>query len=234
MSAQPLYSSGTVLPGALLQGTAPVRPDPLISTMLAREVAKEEDPVKLRQGTVSAMDLVWGPTATPSLTINLGGKDIPGCRFINGYQPRLGDVVWCLRNGLDVLVIGSLAREGVSPFDGPELCSYGSGFTYASNATNDPPRAYAQGDNAYISGRVRRSSGTGIIPFVVPVGYRPRTEIYRAYLTVFALGAGSAEGPTFTAEVDLNGEVTLRHTTTVTWGTTTWLSIFGSYPRERV
>lgn len=75
---------------------------------LAREIAGDrETPVRLRQGVISAVDTASIPH-TCSVTLTGASDTTPGARFFTFYRPRVNDVVWCLQNGPDVLVLGDL------------------------------------------------------------------------------------------------------------------------------
>lgn len=140
MTDAPVYSSGTVLPGSVLAGV-PTAPDPLIASMLAAEVSRREEPVRLRQGTVTALSL----SGIPTITVNLGGTDIPGCRYFYGYVPHVGDVVWCLKNGLDVLVIGTLVTNDSAAMRLIQFAGDGTQFTTSSTTGASMGTAGAQG-----------------------------------------------------------------------------------------
>lgn len=53
----------------------------------------------LRQATVTAV-------GTGTVDLTLGGAAVPGVKHLSAYTPTVGDVVFCLVAGRDVLVLG--------------------------------------------------------------------------------------------------------------------------------
>ena len=175
------YASGTVLPGSLLAGGTPTRPDPLLASMLAAEVRRPEDPLRLRQGVVTAIDA--GPP--PSITLNLGGTDVPGCRYLQGYVPHVGDVVWCLRNGLDVIALGTLPQNDSAAMRLTQFAGDGTQTSTTSTTGAAMGAAGAQG--------IFTAPPSGIVEFTVGAQLRCATAGQSAVMG-FEVKAGSTIG----------------------------------------
>lgn len=63
-------------------------------------------PLGLRQGTVQAT--ATGPSRV-TVRLGAGTKDLPDRRYLAPYVPTVGDTVWVLVAGADLVVLGKLA-----------------------------------------------------------------------------------------------------------------------------
>lgn len=80
----------------------------LLLDRVAREIVGDKTtPLRVRQGIISAVNTASVPN-TCDVTLTGASDTTPGARFFAFYRPRVGDVVFCLQNGPDVLILGDL------------------------------------------------------------------------------------------------------------------------------
>lgn len=86
------------------------------ATQLARVVtggSEPQEPLQLRTATITAVSKATTPW---TVTINLGGTLIAGVTILGWTDPRVGEVVQCLKQGPTVFVLGAPAPgRTVSP-----------------------------------------------------------------------------------------------------------------------
>ena len=58
--------------------------------------------VLLRQFTVDALE-------QDAVTIDTGSGLVQGVKYLDSYTPSIGDTVWCLESGSDIIILGKLA-----------------------------------------------------------------------------------------------------------------------------
>lgn len=79
------------------------------ASQLARQItggAEPTDPLQLRTATITAVSKAQNPW---TVTINLGGSLISGVTILGWTDPRVGEVVQCLKQGPTVFVLGAPA-----------------------------------------------------------------------------------------------------------------------------
>ncbi len=104
---------------------------------------------------------------------------------------------------------------------GTATCSYGAGFAGTSGYTD--LLVSRSGRHVILRGRVARGSGTGILVGTVPVGFRPEVPVSGG---IVSLGAGTADGTRFLAEVATTGDITLAPLSgSPAWATSTWIPL---------
>lgn len=150
---------------------------------IAREMAEllmpppVADNPKLIQAVISSVQ--YG-----TLTIQLGGSPYPvgGIRYLGWYsKPKVGDSVWVLKNGPDLLVLGPLTpATTLEPWK--KIGTSGSVFNpaFTNLSASESGGGFAHGafykdpDGwVHLKGLVNRPSGTGDVIAQLPVGYRP-------------------------------------------------------------
>jgi hypothetical protein len=105
----------------LLNGEAELR-------RLGRQTLPEAPGVQFRQGVIQA-------ATPPTATLQLGGSttDIPGVPCLSSYTPVAGDTVCVLKNGPDLLIVGSVGPKAWTPYT-PTLRSWDSNANLADGS----------------------------------------------------------------------------------------------------
>jgi hypothetical protein len=67
-----------------------------------------------REGIVTSIDLSNPSAGLPTLTVNMGGIDIPGMAYVASYVPTVGDKVFVEMAAKDPLVVGKRS-DGTDP-----------------------------------------------------------------------------------------------------------------------
>lgn len=67
-------------------------------------------PLKLRQGVVTATNL----NGTITAIFGASTKEIPGLHCVETFMPVIGDSIWAIQNGADILVLGA-QRVDIGP-----------------------------------------------------------------------------------------------------------------------
>lgn len=87
-------------------------------------------PLQARQGTVAAYDVATG---TVSVFLSADLTQIDGCKVIGPDMPRLNDVVWLLKSGTDLLVLGNAGpKRGGYYFAGHHNAAFNIGTTFTN------------------------------------------------------------------------------------------------------
>lgn len=152
-----------------------------------REIAdlflKPEDPTppRLRQGIIAGIGMGRVDVLLEG-TFSIGG--IP---FLSSYVPRIGDVVWLIKNGADMFVLGDIVSGGVDQeawhfVDDTEYNEPPFQNGWVNYATTTPGVDYGEA-KFYIDvdgwvtlqGLLRNPTGAAYnsVMFTLPVGYRP-------------------------------------------------------------
>lgn len=119
-----------------------------------------------------------------SVDVHLRGQveESPGIRYLTSYRPGFGDVVWVLRWGTDMLVLGDsvpkpLSGGGVTIEPWHEVGTTGEpGFenSWVNFGSTNDTAAFAQQSDGWVrlKGSVK-SGSVGVPLFTLPEGYRP-------------------------------------------------------------
>lgn len=144
-----------------------------LAALLLRDPRSAEPP-KLLQGVIASV--AYDRTATVYIS---GGAEFPvgNIRVFDHYQPTAGDVVWLVKNGPDLMVLGKL-RPKLAAVEAWKLVgavgqpafqnswvNFGSGF--ADAAFYKDPDGWV-----HLRGLVKNGTNQATI-FTLPVGYRP-------------------------------------------------------------
>lgn len=137
---------------------------------LARKILEREGSsgVKLRQGTVTAVG-----AGTVDIQLSGASSSVPQARYLSGYTPILGDVVWCAQNGPDLLVLGDLQDRANTVQVPYSAFTAGNWYRLAYSQGGDPngnnvstgaPRAHARFSvaDAFSGRHARTEFGAGI------------------------------------------------------------------------
>ena len=133
---------------------------------------RDPTPVKWRQAVVTAVDV--GPPATYTLELGGATTTIPGVRSL--VPLVVGDTVWCVRNGTDLLIVGHIDTGWleIGAAGAPAWENNWQNYTGGAGAGTDwrlTSIRKAQGV-VYIDGLV--AGGTnGQSAFTLDVGWRP-------------------------------------------------------------
>jgi hypothetical protein len=155
--------------------------------------------------------------------VQIAGSDftIPRLRYMEGYQPRIGDVVWILRKGRDTMILGRLKNvtQQTLELDVPTVIGDGSAPGFASGAfiaaTSGGTKLqyYVDPDGiCHMSGKFIANTGASGTIFTLPVEARP----YQFCQFPCSRPGSTADMPRIT--VNTNGTVQLP--TTITAGST--------------
>lgn len=102
----------------------------------------------LRQGVVSALT---GNAFSYTYSVRIGGTDtvIPGVKALENVCPLVGDTVWILQNGPDVLIVGRTKSRVANIVAGKPGQPYISGGSPYVDVTLSNFRAYKLGPELY-------------------------------------------------------------------------------------
>lgn len=81
------------------------------------------DSLTLKQGVVSSI------SGTGTLGIYLSAEQtfaVTGIHYLKSYKPKVGDSVWCMKNGPDLIVLGTLANGGNDELRPINLLAWGT------------------------------------------------------------------------------------------------------------
>ena len=70
---------------------------------LAKALSRYEQTPSMRQAKITSV-------GTSELTIKLDGENIDRVRYLSSYTPSIGDTVWCIKFGPDLIVLGTLQQ----------------------------------------------------------------------------------------------------------------------------
>lgn len=116
---------------------------------VARQIARQNggSGARLRQGVVTAVG-----QGTVDVLLNGASSSVPQAKYLSGYVPVVGDTVWCIQNGPDLLVLGDLQdRANSVEVTASGVFTAGNWYRLASQAggdsagTNDPGYGGAYG-----------------------------------------------------------------------------------------
>jgi hypothetical protein len=142
-----------------------------LSEKILQNDSKVFGSAQLRQGVITAIDV-----STETCSLNFSGdmtNVVVGVSTLHSYAPLIGDVVWILKNGSDLLVIGPVASSPGyqwTPISYPTGWSTWSGFPDLAYKPDGLGRVWFRGGVS-----VAASNGTGV-KFTMPTGFRPAVQ----------------------------------------------------------
>lgn len=168
---------------------------------LAKAFTKDATGVRFRQAVVAALDATAG---TVDLTIAGADEVYPGAHYAGSYSPAVGDVVWYVTDGRDLMVAWALAPTGIVPWTAPTFTNswvnFGGGYRTAG---------YCKTANGRVHLRGMVKTGTlNTTVFTLPVGCRPTER------EVFVVNANGVFGR---VDVLADGQVTPMYATSTTY-----------------
>lgn len=103
-------------------------------------IVPQAAPLQARQATIAAYSVAGG---TVSVFLSGDLTQIDGCKVVGPDIPRVGDVVWLLKNGTDLLVLGNAGpKRGGYYFAGQQTAAFNINATFTSmtipNEIEDP------------------------------------------------------------------------------------------------
>jgi hypothetical protein len=183
----------------------------------ARDIARylmqpDKANLTLRQAVVVGIEM-----GSISIIMNDETFPIGGINFLNSYHPIVGDVVWLMKNGADMLVIGPVVipggvtqedRHHVGQTDYGEPAFMNSWQNYGNDGTYtyDDVTFYKDPDGfVHLEGVIKNTSGSAYntLMFTLPVGYRPD---YIVRIPIIANG-GTLISKLWVMEIQPDGDV---------------------------
>ena len=75
-------------------------------TYLVNQIKAPQPGLRLRQGYVASHD-----SGAKTIGVRIAGDSniLPGVRYLKSYSPTVGDTIWLLNSGADLLAIGNQA-----------------------------------------------------------------------------------------------------------------------------
>jgi hypothetical protein len=75
---------------------------------LVKQIKEPSSGLRLRQAEV----IVHNNTTPKSVDVKIAGDSniLPAVKYLNSFNPTVGDTVWLISNGADVLCIGNQAK----------------------------------------------------------------------------------------------------------------------------
>lgn len=150
--------------------------------------------VKRREGTISNIGTaVYGTSTFPSVEVtwSVGGEPSAGCRYVESYSPRIGDLVYVDFVGSDPVVIGKLAvpEQGWQKLAGAMVNSW------AALGGNSPPMWRVLAGRVELTGAIQGGSLSFTVPaFAIPSQWAPVGDRQMACLANNAAAGMFVEG----------------------------------------
>lgn len=149
-----------------------------LATEIAKQAVLDFDPATIRKGTVTA---IADTSVPPTLSVQISGDTtttIDGVRYVDSYKPATGDVALIIKQGTDLVALGTIAANYSAT--GWTTLDLGSGFTHNGN-NNGNVRYRKVWDNGSPKmqwrGAVNRSSGTVITSVPLASDLRPQNLV---------------------------------------------------------
>lgn len=188
-----------------------------LATEIAKQAVLDFDPATIRKGTVTAI----AKTATPpTLSVQISGDTtttIDGVRYIEGYNPVVGDVVQLFKQGTDLNAFGKIA-EAFSESTWT-LAPLGSGWTHNGYSGGNVMyrKVWDHGSPKMVwKGVAARSGGTAVLSAALASTYRPA-----ALRPLLAARTGVGGSNAVKLDFAADGSVTMVGGTTAPNGGTT-------------
>lgn len=145
-----------------------------LATEIAKQTLLDFDPATIRKGAVTAIATTSAP---PTLSVQISGDTtttIDGVRYIEGYNPVVGDVVQFFKQGTDLIAFGKVAEQfSQSTWT---LAPLGSGWSHNGNSGGNVMyrKVWDHGSpKMEWKGTAARSSGTAVLGTPLDSTYRP-------------------------------------------------------------
>lgn len=149
-----------------------------LATEIAKQAVLDFDPATIRKGTVTA---IADTSAPPTLSVQISGDTtttIDGVRYVDSYKPATGDVALIIKQGTDLVALGTIAANYSAT--GWTTVTLAAGWSHGGNGGGNVRyrRVWDNGSpKMQWRGMASRSSGTVAVSTPLASGYRPLARV---------------------------------------------------------